>query len=613
MKEKPCRVGELRPSQLLFTYGIGAIVDLPNISVMVLGLDDWDEARARAIPEQRLLEAVRRFLPQVQTLRCPPYVDVKKLGPLDEDASLIGVPVAPFPRWMVCPACRRLAPLSNGMFELKTDMYRMDRIRYVHTHCQVSRSGPTVFPARFLLACKNGHLDDFPWAFFVHRGELACPGPFRLDETGPSGEARDIRVSCEKCRVERRMTEAFGEEGRKNLPRCRGRRVHLKDEEPEPCQEPPRAMLMGASNLWFPVTLPALSIPVSANRLAQTIDELWIGQLEHVVSSEVLNAFLKLPQYHKLAEFKSEEVWEAVKQRKEEVSAPPAPTDLKRPEWEILADPRNAPSSDDFHLVEVPPPEGFEQRIQQVVLADRLREVQALTGFTRIESSGEAQEEEQNARLVPLSRQKLRWVPATEVRGEGIFIRLRDDAIEEWLSKKKGLSERTVQFATSFAKWRQYRKLPPRPFPPGMMRYILLHSLSHALIRQLSLECGYSAASIRERIYSRDPNEEGGPMAGILLYTAAPDSEGTLGGLVMLGEPEELGRHLRSALREASICANDPLCSEHSPSQDGRTLHGATCHGCLLIAETSCEHGNRFLDRSLLTDTVSAAGLSFFS
>jgi hypothetical protein len=131
-------------------------------------------------------------------------------------------------------------------------------------------------------------------------------------------------------------------------------------------------------------------------------------------------------------------------------------------------------------------------------------------------------------------------------------------------------------------------------------------------MRQIVMDCGYSAASIRERLYSRQPEESGGPMAGILLYTAAPDSEGTLGGLVELGDPITLGRHLQQALESVRLCASDPLCAEHHPDKTGRGIHGACCHACQFSPETSCERGNRYLDRSVLVETFSSAQACFF-
>ena len=147
--------------------------------------------------------------------------------------------------------------------------------------------------------------------------------------------------------------------------------------------------------------------------------------------------------------------------------------------------------------------------------------------------------------------------------------------------------------------------VPPNPFGNRTRA-------AEILIRQLAIECGYSAASVAERIYSRQPDEADGPMAGVLLYTAASDSEGTLGGLVALGHPVDLGRHLGEALRRATLCSSDPLCSEHPPGRDKRTIHAAACHACTFVSETSCERGNKYLDRSLLVPTMGSGVPSFF-
>ena len=141
---------------------------------------------------------------------------------------------------------------------------------------------------------------------------------------------------------------------------------------------------------------------------------------------------------------------------------------------------------------------------------------------------------------------------------------------------------------------------------------MLIHSFTHALMRQLTLECGYSAASLRERIYSQVPEAEYGPQAGLLIYTAALDSEATLGGLVKLGEPKTLGYHINQALEQMKICTADPLCSEHIPDEGTPSLHWSACHSCLFAPETSCERGNKLLDRSVLVSTVAIDNLAFF-
>jgi hypothetical protein len=613
------RVGELRPSQLLFTFGVGAIVELPHLSAMVMGLDDWPAEYASKISEERLLRAVQAELGgQVDRLLTPPVMPETAGfagGPFDESAS-VGVPVAPFPRWLLCPYCRLLAPVGSNLFELKLDAYRRDRTRYVHRNCNKPGKAPTAVPARFLVACENGHLDDFPWVHFVHKGPTECRSLLRLIEYGASGEVADIEVRCDTCQASRRMADAFGREGRENLPPCRGRWPHLRTFAEEGCQGPAgppdrRAILLGASNSWFPVMLSALSVPTQVDRLAQLITEhsALFDDVENQQNVKLLRSVGKLTAF---AKYDDGQVWQALQKKRQGEEEPEhKATDLREPEWRVLSAPDPGRNSRDFQLREVQTPPSYRKHFEKVVLAERLREVRALIGFTRISSPGDFNEpaEMPAERRGPLSRAKPTWVPTSEVRGEGIFLQFSEPALQKWM-KKAGKLE--GDFFEAHKRWRATRGLPdPEAGFPGL-RFVLLHSFAHALIRQLSLECGYTTASIRERVFSRGPGEGQGPMAGVLIYTAAPDSEGTLGGLVSLGEPKNLERHLDQALEGVRLCASDPLCSEHHPYRDGLTLHGAACHACLFAPETSCERGNRYLDRTVLVPTVDNDKLAFF-
>jgi len=240
-----------------------------------------------------------------------------------------------------------------------------------------------------------------------------------------------------------------------------------------------------------------------------------------------------------------------------------------------------------------------------VVLAERLREVRALVGFTRVDAPDEVRNGTERM-WAQLARTDPLWVPCAEVRGEGVFLRLAEQPLVEW-ERRVARSDREQAFTEASARWRYDRGLPPAPWPG--MRFALLHTLAHVLIREFALECGYGAAGLAERLYAEETDQ--GRMAGLLLYTAAPDSEGTLGGLVELGDPERLGQLLAQALDHARLCSSDPLCAEHEPGAGA--LHGAACHACLFAAETSCQAGNRFLDRTLLVDTFGPGGLAFFA
>lgn len=243
-----------------------------------------------------------------------------------------------------------------------------------------------------------------------------------------------------------------------------------------------------------------------------------------------------------------------------------------------------------------------------MLLLERLREVNALIGFTRVEAPEESTDTDERPPMADLSRSKPDWVPASEVHGEGIFIRFDEKVVSDW-EKQKAVQIRSQKLEIGHQGWRNARRLDSHEGYPGI-RYAMLHTFAHLLIRELALECGYNAASIRERIYAKSDSES--PMAGVLLYTAAADSDGTLGGLVELGKPENLGRLIEQALDRAAVCSSDPLCSEHNPGVD-RSLHAAACHACTFVAETSCERGNRYLDRALLVKTFEESNTAFFT
>lgn len=606
------KVGDARPTQLLHSYGVGAMIDLPNIAAMVMGLDDWDTVHATPIGEERLLRAVRTQLGnQVQRLLLPPIEpDAATTDPLG--GPKIGVPVAAFPQWFRCPWCELLAPLSSRLFDLKTDPYRPDRARYVHTSCSKPGQPPVALPSRFQVACNHGHLDDFPWLGFVHHGATSCNGPLRLRKIGVSDEAVDLLVKCDSCGSDRRMSDAFGDSADDEPTlACRGRRPHLRDFEPAGCQEPAKTILLGASNSWFGITLSALSIPIHVDKLAQLVEDRWVV-LQHLPKREFIGPARAMGNLKGLEEYSDDSVWAAIDAKRNGTSASEEDANLKLPEWKILSAADPAKNAKDFHLTPVAPPLGFEKFFVKVVKVERLREVRALTGFTRIESPGDyADTGEIPANLkAPLTRGLPTWVPVSEVRGEGIFLQFNIDELSQWA---KDVTAEDDELRVAHVAWRKARRIPnPEENYPGI-RYALIHSFSHALMRQLSVEAGYTSSSIRERIYTDESETESMQMAGLLLYTAAPDSEGTLGGLVSLGEPERLGRLIRLALEQIRICASDPLCSEHRPGKDGAaSMHGAACHACMFSPETSCERGNKYLDRGLLVGTIGGSVKPFF-
>lgn len=594
----PTRIGGARPSHLVTTGGVGAMIDLPGMSVIVRGTDTWPLERSATIVEPRLLGQVRATLGQhVRTLQHAPW-DAKDS---EDPWTRTGVPVSPFPTWLRCPACHRLGPLDDQQFELvHRSGKRPDLAKWVHSTClKQTQKRPlrrrACIPARFVVVCDAGHLDDFPYVEFVHHGaQQACAGPRLTMRDSSTTLGPRVQVKCAECGESENVARAAGKSGHERLPVCRGRHPHLQ--RFEACDKPLRLMVLGASNMWFSVTASALHLPSE-----QSVEDLVARNWEVLgAQPNVQVAGLVISGMEQLRDLRStaiEEVWATIEKLRsaggpsEEIVA----GDLLRAEWELLAHPTTDRQDEDFQARPTPPPAGYDRLVSHVVQVHRLREVQALLGFTRLQAA--ERRELEPANRLPLGRRDTTWVPAFEQRGEGVFLQLPGDRVAAWAARVAD-HPRVEALRDAYAHWSTNRERPPDSGFP-IPRYLLLHTLSHLLIRQVALECGYSSASIRERLYVGTPEE---PATGILLSTAASDSEGTLGGLVSLGEAKHLGRLLELAMEDAGRCSSDPLCAEHVPQDPSETLHAAACHACLFVSETSCETNNRWLDRAVLVD-----------
>jgi hypothetical protein len=586
-------IGHVRPSQLVTTFGPGAIVDLQTLSVIVAGIDSWPINEELAIHEPRLERALRvqRFF----------AAKPSEGGFFTEHGT---VPTNLFPKYQVCPVCRTLSRIGDGYAEYDA--------KWIEIVCKApgcrgrGRRRATTLPAPFIVACPSGHIDDFPWRDYVHRGPTSCRLRMRLYSIAKTGAIADILVQCE-CGKTRSASDAFGERRSDALGECTRRRPWLGagNQDTAACAHANevRAMQRGATNAWFPILRSALAIKETVTPIGAALNTCNPRQIEKVESLDKLKVLLDMEMFPSLAPFPPEEVWATILKQRGETDE----IDLRWPEWLAFRDPSSA-SSDKLELFLEPGhvPEAFDKVVSRVVCVRKLLEVRALLGFTRIDAASVGTDDSLRPNIAPIYRNRPDWLPAVEVRGEGLFIELAEAAVSAW-EEKPELRARMRAMEDKFRQWEIQRGSDPSPFPGA--RYVLLHSLAHTLIRQLSLDCGYSASSVRERIYSSADDKR--RMAGVLLYTASPDSEGSLGGLVDLGSPHRFPDLFRGALRSASHCSSDPLCADHQPDVHA-TINGAACHACILVAEPSCESFNRFLDRNLLVPTMANSELAFF-
>lgn len=597
--------GQLRQSQLVTTFGPGAMVDFVDRAVVIGGLEHWSHGKAGfvALDDPRLR---RSLVPRLKAL--DPDLDLAREGyfrmapegDLRDPHISVGIRALEFPRWFVCQRCRRLARASEG-FENKGGRYRHE--------CERNKWSNAV-PVRFVASCRRGHLTDFPWLSFAHmeRKDGPCDRSELYLREEAIGDVARIFVQCKGCGLQNPMSKGVV------LPfRCGGDRPWLGGRAAnEKCDLQSELLVRTASDAYFAQVVSALRLPdpePDPLRLRLRAKDVWKA-VQKATTVEELGVLARLMEHvgSAIQGHSLEAVLAAIRAENDSAGAT-AERPLRAAEYERLVkapielpgvqpDPgvQFAAYRVPKHKVDLPP------GISGLVVVPELREVRVQVSFSRFDSvganlQGEFEFEGRSVKpaVLTLPTGNEKWLPAAEVRGEGIFVELDHMAVSAW-EARPAVKAREELLRRAFEADGQGE------FPGA--RFYLVHSLSHLLLTAISLECGYAASSIRERIYCGQAEAEGPNMAAVMLSTGTTGSEGTLGGLV------EEGRRVRHHLREAwdlgRLCSNDPVCAAHDPSSasSDRRTEGAACHGCLYIAECSCERFNRMLDRALVVPTI---------
>ncbi|GAA3794226.1 DUF1998 domain-containing protein [Sphaerisporangium flaviroseum] len=577
MKGKP--IGGVRRAQLITTYGVGSLIAVGSESFMVAGLDRWPELSPydQIIYERRLQKELG-----VQCFRLPPASDSDKYG---------DVPVVRFPEVQSCPGCNRLA---------KARFFGATRSPIKCRECDRE-----LVPSRFVVCCAAGHIDDFPYFRWLHKGATAAGGDSRdhnlkLKATGRSASLGDIEISC-SCGVRPVTMEGSLRKGAlKGINSCTGRRPWLGNVPEENCEELPRAMQRGASGVWFSDMRSALSIPPWSEGVQKLVERNW----KSLRKARDLRERLEELELTNHRSYSVEEIIQAVERRRQDeagISDGSEPA-LKLEEYQALTrTTEERPEKQDFVCVPWPDEKvATEYGMDRVMRVKRLREVRVLQGFSRL-AVPSAENQSRRAPLYTAENQP-DWLPAIEVIGEGVFLRLDTTRLGAW-EERADVRARVAPIDAAYReRFARFGLAPDREITP---RLVMIHTLAHSIINEWSLDSGYPTASLRERLYVS--NE----MSGVLIYTATSDSAGSLGGIVAQVESGNLATSIRTAIERISWCSADPLCME-SDASGSDNLNRAACHSCVLLPETSCEEFNNLLDRALLTGTPDQPDLGFF-
>lgn len=596
----------VRAAQAVLQYGVGAMVDFPDQTLVTAAPEYWSETKR--IYDDRFAKALS----------------------VDYFALPTNIAYTRFPEWYFCPKCRQFKPLKQWVSDYrKTANPKVyERDPYMTEHMQCPKCKQDLVVTRIVTVCQNGHLNDFPWVKWVHAKSRKpiCASPQLQFKTGASGTEglEGLSISC-SCGAVATLKGAFDKDCFEKLEQeteginflCEGNHPFRHTQNACTCY--PRTVQRGASSVYFPVVHSSLVIPPYADKLNSRIEQshafedcvtiiadedaddridtirkrlakwaekiaLEIGasnsDVERILSSKWLDGA------------QTETDVTSIQYREEEYTALTG---------EIGANPDSLLG--DFSREEMDIAEYGIPHIKRISLIDKVRVVNALIGFSRIQPAMNAMDNG----FVDVKEPRTNWYPAYEVRGEGIFIELKHDDIEAWTRDNPLVSERAEllnsNYAASFIGQNHPRVITPK--------FIMLHTLSHLLISQLSFECGYSIASLSERLYCSE-GSSGKKMAGIFIYTASGDSEGTLGGLVRQGRPDAFPRILKKAITSAKTCSNDPVCIL-SRGQGRDSLNLAACHACCLLPETCCEERNAFLDRGMIIGTYEHPSIGFWS
>lgn len=624
MKKEVVRLNSVthsvRCAQSILQYGVGAMVDFPDQTLMTAAPEYW-EKRVVKIHDERLEK----------------LLGVEYFGmPFGEDRDW-SIAYVRFPEWYFCPKCRLFQPIKKWVEEYRRGVTSKRREMDPHMRrpqCLGCRK--ELVPARIVTVCENGHIDDFPWVAWAHHKAVSgckeiCSNPILRIETGAIAAAglEGIVVKCTNCKSSANLRDAFNKDVFQEMAkkdgtyRCSGN-MPWKNKS-EHCDKYPRAIQRGASSVYYPKVVSSLVIPPYSEKLT--------AQIENSIQfNKVLDFLSEFDDEEERETQKEKRIEKWVKEIAEEISADIATvkeilirkltrenerenTDsteqlvskYRLQEYDALsgrASSSGLPDSD-FVLEETNIKKYDIPAIKKIVLVHKIREVRALTGFSRINPPNLHDLTNIQPGVVSVKEPKTKWFPAYEVRGEGIFIDFDNEAIEQW-AQQPAVIKRLEIMKDNFEKSYQ-GKLYARTITP---KFVLLHTISHLLIRQLSFECGYTAASLRERLYCIDPKDRDG-IAAILIYTASGDSEGTLGGVVRQGYWDCFPRIFRKAIDFGRLCSNDPVCIT-SVGQGRDALNLAACHACGLLPDTSCEEFNVFLDRAFVVGTFDEPDLGFY-
>jgi len=617
----------IRRSQLISPWGVGQMINFPkDESLMVLGLDMWEE-KFRTISELDEFKVTEERLAKrlgVRDFRLPP--DFRDPGQGVTNPSL-KIPFIRFPRWHYCTRCGHMEKVS--IYDSHKPTCTGVTFGSGRSCSEIpERKRQRLIPVRFIAICPNGHIEDFPFMEWVHRG-TAPEGQhnLRLRAGRSSGALSGIEITC-SCGEHKTLAGAFNEQSLTKIGvACTGGRPWLGEEAERNntthCGQHLIVVQKGASNVYFSQVRSSIYLPQWEKsvdrRLVEVLEKNWGFLTTGIENGNFQRMRFELVAERNFAEDKkelyTEKLLEAATKRisgADSSNTDDSEEKYRKMEYDAILAEAGGENQDFFvsknqaNTYDDSETGGaISTGLTSIGLLHKLRETRAFVGFSRwLPDDGKTLDAKKD--FIKLGR-SITWLPAMVVRGEGVFFEFSEKRLKEWVTKKEVIA-RAKFLSDNYNKPREAKGQKRREIKP---EFVLIHTFAHLVINQFSYECGYGSSALRERIYCNleFPNDT---MNGVLIYTASGDSEGSLGGLVRQGKQGNLETIVYNAIENARWCSSDPICID-SHGQGPNSCNFAACHNCSLLPETCCEESNMLLDRAMLIGELDNPSIGYFN
>ncbi len=631
--------------KLISAYGgVGSIVDTPEGAIIVNNFDEWAFFRNKLhenvdyhVDDQRLIGRLRQWFPNIKSLVGAPRPNINGFGQpeelIDRQKS---VSARYFPEWAFCPSCHRFDRLLNWNRLWLNNVDRAGDKNDVHPpkcfQCYKTKKGKARFQEleqiRFILTSPNGRIADIPWERWVFAQMSSKSEENGNENDGDEGENKQRRrldftkdmpsdVEFEYATSDK-LNDLSGISiiarkrgngdvlGRKTLLGIFNLRVSESEIFPNTRNRAEMKVVIRSSNsVYYPNILQSLFLPIEKATITEGVKNFIQNKLKRGRSlASIVEDLQDEHQFDVSVERLERLIDHDFQEEASSENAASLEKDYRLGEYRFIIKQKERHEDPDRKLIIEPVPSaniGID--CLNLYRIDKLKMTSVQTSFTRQEPIDRdyylSEDERREGSIAVIRKQytskygkRTTHLPAVESFGEGIFIEFDKATIEHWLKMTPSVLERIKHIQDNFNNSRGY--FEARTIDP---KFVLVHTFSHLVIKELEFLCGYPMTSLQERLYVSDD------MQGVLIYTIA-GSEGSYGGLASLCRSERIGRILQSALHRAKDCAADPICynTDEPTGQGFGGTNLAACYSCALLPETSCEEFNRFLDRKILVD-----------